>query len=217
MTFFLSFLGGIFVGHIGAFSLQHYLKNPYFQGNCSFYDILFFPQNFVRHESLLLWLKGGTGFIFSLAFIQLGASFEGLIYAFLGFFLFFLSLVDFKKYIIPDNVLLCVSSLYLINENFCFIFSDWIKFYILFCVAFFLKIGYLLAIRKNVLGWGDVKLFSLCGLWLNGELIPTFLFITGSGGIFLGYLWRHKGWGNYFPLGPAICLALWIIMGFERR
>lgn len=196
MSFGHYFLGGLLIGRLGAFYLRPYI----------------FPDASYVQNSLVLWLEGGTGLIFSFVFMRFGLCIESMTYSFLGFLLLFLSLVDFKKYIIPDNVLLLIFSLYSLNENFCFIVVDWINFSSLFFVGFFLKIGYFLAIKKNVLGWGDVKLFSLCGLWIERDLIPVFLLITGIGGVLLYFLWRYKSWGEYFPLGPSICLALWIVI-----
>lgn len=204
MVFFLYFLTGIFMGRLSRRALEGYLE----EGQ----PFVFKATGFSPQDPLFLWLEGGLGIVSSLAFLKFGGSLEGFIYATLSYFLLFLSLVDFKKYTIPDNILLCIAFLYLLNRSFGFIFLDWLSFYILFFMAFFLKISYLLVIRKNVLGWGDVKLFSLCGLWIPLESIPIFLLIAGSGGLFLHYIWHGKGWGKSIPLGPPICFALWVIV-----
>lgn len=62
--------------------------------------------------------------------------------------------------------------------------------------------------HKEGLGWGDVKLMGVAGLWLGLEPMVPFFFYAGVLGIVLAMLWRALGRGEYFPFGPALALSM---------
>ena len=66
-----------------------------------------------------------------------------------------------------------------------------------------------LIMGRASLGFGDVKLFGACGLWLGIGLLPIFLIFAGGYGIVLGFLWQKLTGKKLFPFGPAIILAFY--------
>lgn len=66
--------------------------------------------------------------------------------------------------------------------------------------------------RNPAMGVGDLILAPLCGLWLQLDEIPFFLFFTGLFALPMGVFWRYW-WGmRTFPFGPAILLGLGSIL-----
>jgi leader peptidase (prepilin peptidase)/N-methyltransferase len=69
-------------------------------------------------------------------------------------------------------------------------------------------------IRKETLGMGDVKLFAIAGLYLSAKLISTFFILTGIIGIITALIWANFKTSKEFPLGPAICISLFLCVIF---
>ena len=74
--------------------------------------------------------------------------------------------------------------------------------------------------KKEALGYGDLKLAGLMGIWLGPEKLILALFI----GYFLGALWslmllslKIKKMGDYIPFGPWLCLGALISLFFGRE
>lgn len=67
-----------------------------------------------------------------------------------------------------------------------------------------------LILRRPSLGFGDVKLFAVIGLWLGVQVLPIFLILTGVIGVIFGSIWKIKVKTNKFPFGPAIITAFLI-------
>ena len=64
----------------------------------------------------------------------------------------------------------------------------------------------------DALGLGDVKFLAIAGLYIGLIGLAPFLLIAGVIGIVLGLGWRRAGLGAVFPFGPALCLALGLIL-----
>src|SRR5690606_23300081 len=80
-------------------------------------------------------------------------------------------------------------------------------------LGFALRYGYGWIMRKEGLGWGDVKFLAVAGLWLAGiESWPPFLFYAGVWGVVTALVWRAMGKGARFPFGPALAAALWMVL-----
>lgn len=73
-------------------------------------------------------------------------------------------------------------------------------------------------LRKDALGFGDVKFFGAAGIWLGPMVLPYFLMLSGLAGIGIGLLYRLVLGKTYFPFGPALILAFYALViseGFE--
>ena len=78
-----------------------------------------------------------------------------------------------------------------------------------------IKYLFLAVTGRDGLGWGDVKLFAVTGLWLGhaSGFIPLMV-LSGFLGMGMSLLWRLAGRGKVFPFGPAILAALFCLIFF---
>ncbi len=76
-----------------------------------------------------------------------------------------------------------------------------------------LRQGVMLALKKEPLGWGDVKFFAVAGFWLglNPDSLAYFMFVSGVSGILLALIWRKVKQEREFPFGPGI-IAAFVVM-----
>lgn len=57
---------------------------------------------------------------------------------------------------------------------------------------------------RLAMGWGDLVLSPMCGLWINIQELPSFYLSIGIIGILMGLIWHYR-WGlRTFPFMPAI-------------
>ncbi len=71
-------------------------------------------------------------------------------------------------------------------------------------------------LKRDALGFGDVKFFLVAGLWLGAAYLPYFMMISGVSGILLSLLWRLKKGEEAFPFGPALVLALFFCLNLQE-
>jgi leader peptidase (prepilin peptidase)/N-methyltransferase len=73
------------------------------------------------------------------------------------------------------------------------------------------------ALKKDPLGWGDVKFFAAAGFWLgtNPLAFSHFLLAAGIMGVVIALAWRKIHKEAEFPFGPALLAALVIILLLE--
>lgn len=144
--------------------------------------------------------------------------------AFLGMFavpfLVALFVIDLRFMILPNHLVLILGVLGILH-------AGWIGFSegtAMLPVSFLLSAGlyFLLSwslrllmsffLRRESMGWGDVKFFAAAGAWIGMEALPLFLILSGGVGIFLGFLWRYVKNERIFPFGPALILALYAVL-----
>jgi phospholipase/carboxylesterase len=134
-------------------------------------------------------------------------------YFLLSIALLVICITDLKKGIIPDSLLIIIALLGVLR----FGTAHTISMVILGLMSYGLAKIYPLIRKEEWLGWGDVKLMTVSGLWLTPSQIPLFLMLGGAAGIMLALLWRALKKGNRFPLGPALALSLGIcIVGNDK-
>lgn len=68
-------------------------------------------------------------------------------------------------------------------------------------------------LKKDPLGWGDIKFFGAAGFWmgLDPEVLSHFMLLSGVFGIVIALVWRRIHKDPEFPFGPAL-LAAFIAM-----
>lgn len=69
-------------------------------------------------------------------------------------------------------------------------------------------------LKRPALGWGDVKLILVMGLWVPLDVTPLFLLSIGLLGVAISIfykIFRHK---DIFPFAPALILGFLLTMGF---
>ena len=67
-------------------------------------------------------------------------------------------------------------------------------------------------LKKDSLGFGDVKFFVVAGLWLGLSALAWFCMLAGFLGIVLGIVWQAVKKERIFPFGPALILALYVLL-----
>ena len=138
-------------------------------------------------------------------------------------FLVALFVIDMEHYILPDQLVLILGLLalpYWAAQIFVGQFTagpalNFIISYtasgLLYAFVFWFA-GWLLKtiLKKEALGWGDIKFSFVAGLWLGIGFLPYFLIFSGALGIVWGLIWRFITGNAVFPFGPAIIMALLI-------
>lgn len=69
-----------------------------------------------------------------------------------------------------------------------------------------------IVLRKEALGWGDIKFFVAAGWGIGFSYFPLFLVASGAFGLMTGVLWALRGKGSLFPFGPAIIVAFFMCL-----
>ena len=132
-------------------------------------------------------------------------------------FLMAMAIIDFRYFILPDSLNAAVALIW----PFYFLasgepYAD--AAYHLGAAAAYAAMAWLLgaimkkALKKETLGMGDVKFFGVAGLWLGWGPFPAFLIASGVLGIIVGVMCRILRKTPYFPFGPALISACWVLM-----
>ncbi len=117
-----------------------------------------------------------------------------------------ISITDIKYMLIPDKLLICLAVLGLVygiitTPN---IWPALLLGGTLGSAAWLIRYSYQYIRGVPGLGLGDCKMLFVCGLWLQYDMIPPFLIITGICGIITALLWQRCGYGPHFPLAPSL-------------
>jgi len=73
-----------------------------------------------------------------------------------------------------------------------------------------------LVLKKEALGFGDVKFLAVAGIWLGLSYLSVFFILSGVIGIFWGGAWRLLGKGPIFPFGPALILSFYVCLLLQK-
>ena len=121
-----------------------------------------------------------------------------------------IALVDLFFGLIPDelNKFLGLFGLIWLIASHGDIFLGLITVAGLLAFSLFMALVYSKWRGREVLGLGDVKLFTAAGFWLPVLLVPWFLVAAGLMGAVFGLAWKRLGGSKEFPFAPALCLAL---------
>ncbi|MCK5384000.1 MAG: prepilin peptidase [Alphaproteobacteria bacterium] len=143
-------------------------------------------------------------------------------------FLLALFLIDFKHMILPNQLILVLFFLGILRLLYFwgadgFFYETGMDILINYVLASFVfallswGIGALTSklLKKESLGFGDVKFFGLAGLWLGLEALPLFMIYSGGLAIILALVWRYIKDSDVFPFGPAL-IVVFIIMLFSQ-
>jgi prepilin signal peptidase PulO-like enzyme (type II secretory pathway) len=122
--------------------------------------------------------------------------------------------VDFEHYILPDSMqialaLLAVAFAYTVGRPWAEVAGGAA---LGLGVGLSLCYGYQWIMKKDGLGFGDVKLLAVAGLWLNTFEFVPFLFYSGMFGVATAFIWKALGKGKIFPFGPALLLAMFLLV-----
>ncbi len=127
--------------------------------------------------------------------------------------------IDFEFKIIPDGLNLSIAGLGVAclaagaaeaPEAFSFIAEKGVAALagaaVYFCASLVLRYVVMAVLKKDPLGWGDIKFFGAAGFWLglNPDSGAYLMLCAGVFGIVLALVWRKLDKGPEFPFGPAL-------------
>lgn len=130
-----------------------------------------------------------------------------------------LTVTDLEHYMIPDELQIAMALLGLAYGLFVsqIGIEAMLKGAALgFAIGSALHYGYYFYKGVHGLGFGDVKLMAVAGVWLGFEPVVPFLFYGGILGIISAIIWRVLSRGRHFPFGPALAFSLLLILLYPR-
>lgn len=164
-------------------------------------------------------IEAGTALAAVGIYWAMGATVQSIFVVALLPFLAALIVIDFRHMILPDKlILVCavIGVLRLLTDYFLqHTATAEILFYgaaAIFYGGFAWGLSGLMTflLKKQALGFGDVKFFAAAGLWLGFSALPLFLIIAGLCGVVIGLIWRVYQGKGAFPFGPALIASLYI-------
>lgn len=132
-----------------------------------------------------------------------------------------ISTIDLEHYFIPDSLqyilaILVIALLINVGGQHAAITNlKSAAIYTIFGIAlwaFFYYAGGLEAI-----GIDDIKFLFIAGLFLGEKNFLTFIILTGFFGLTFGALWQKIKKDETFPFAPALCLAFFVTMLFNKK
>ncbi|PCI56923.1 MAG: prepilin peptidase [Alphaproteobacteria bacterium] len=138
-------------------------------------------------------------------------------------FLIALCVIDLKYMILPNQLVFILMGiggarlLYLFSLDENFQTTDILTVYITGAFAYgFISwfLGFVLTkvLKKNSLGFGDVKFFMVAGLWLGIYALPYFMILSGTLAIVFALGWRMAFKQDVFPFGPALIVSFYFLL-----
>jgi len=133
---------------------------------------------------------------------------QGFIAALAMPFLIALLAIDLKHFILPDALVgaLAVLSIAFHGTNIIDFLAPGLAF------AFLLwLLGWVMekALKKEALGFGDVKFFGVAGFWLGFAPLAPLCLMAGVLGVVMGLVWRVVFKSEIFPFGPALIVSFY--------
>lgn len=159
-----------------------------------------------------------TAGLFLLVFWRFGLSLETLTLSLFALCLVVMGTVDFEHHIIPDETQIAMAVLgvahhWLLGTHLANVLAGVLAGLFL---GWVLQKGYKLARGKDGLGTGDVKYLAVAGIWLGAVGLVPLMLLSGVLGIVTAILWRLLGRGEYFPFGPALGMATFLLLIFPE-
>lgn len=160
-------------------------------------------------------IECATALGFYLVYQQYGLGHYTLLLLAITVCLITLSIIDFEYGIIPDTIQIILVILAILYNSIFTTFS-WQNLAITLTLAALTGYGirafYLWIRKKEMLGLGDTKFMLVAACFLTYQTYPLFLLLAGCFGIILGTIWKKTTEEETFPFGPALALALFILL-----
>lgn len=150
-----------------------------------------------------------------------GLTGQGVLIMFCVPFLAALFVIDMEHLILPDQLTLACAALgagfvglLAFQTGWGSVFMTHILGGAVFYALFAWGMGAVmkLVLKKEALGFGDVKFFGMAGLWLGIASLPFFLTSAGIAGLLWGAAWGIFKKERVFPFGPALILAFYLCL-----
>jgi len=161
------------------------------------------------------------------AYWSLGFSIDVLVFIFALPFLWALLVIDLQHKILPDQLVAITGALGLVFAGLHVLHgyevaamrgAGAMAVHHLGGAALFALVAWVVGwlvsrlLKKEALGFGDVKFFAVAGLWLGLAALPAFLMASGVLGMVLALLWRWRSGEEVFPFGPALIVAFYALI-----
>ena len=151
------------------------------------------------------------GIIFLLLFIKYSLSFEFVKFAVMAAFLIVIALIDFDTedvYVKTTLPGIIIGLIFAILGNYLNVTGNFLNY--IYGGAVSSGLIALIILFTHGMGWGDVEICTMCGIFLGFKLSLVMLFfafvIGGLTGVFL-ILSHKKKRRDYIPFGPFIALS----------
>lgn len=119
--------------------------------------------------------------------------------------LIFISLYDFKEYIIPNEL---VALGIIINLLFSFNIDNFIDSFVISFSLLIIVLAFNYLKKEETMGMGDIKLIFMLGLYLNAiDNIKAILISC-----VLGIIIMTKRKRKMIPFGPCLCIGYFILI-----
>ncbi len=143
-------------------------------------------------------------------------------------FILALLFIDLKHMILPNQLVFIVLIIGIIRLIYIYNSSHLLKIEDIFFTYFTGALTYAFIpwlsgmimtnlLKKESLGFGDVKFFFVAGIWLGFDYLPFFLISSGFGAVIFALLWKFFKNKQAFPFGPALIISfigLLLLQGF---
>tara|TARA_R110000868_G_C10946642_1_gene767464 strand:- start:54 stop:965 length:912 start_codon:yes stop_codon:yes gene_type:complete len=151
--------------------------------------------------------------------LKFGFSYKTLAALVLTWILIAASVIDYKHYILPDN--LTIPTLWLgliinLNNTFISIHLAVLSACIGYLLFWSIAKAYTLSTKKEGIGYGDFKLYALFGAWIGLFMLPQIIIISSFLAIFSALMakliFNRSLLSNPIPYGPFIAIAGYIAL-----
>ena len=145
-----------------------------------------------------------------------GVTWQALFMLVLTWALIALTMIDFDKMILPDQITLPLVWLGLIlglNDVFVSIDQAVIGAIVGYMSLWSIFWLFKLITGKEGMGYGDFKLFAVFGAWFGWQLLPLLILMASLVGAIIGVslmVFRNHEGSKPIPFGPYLAIAGWI-------
>mgnify|MGYP003394896239 CR=1 FL=1 len=138
-------------------------------------------------------------------------------------FLAALMVIDLRHMILPNQLVVILAGIGLARlawqvffmhdaPDFAVLIQSMLDVLIYAGIAWLLGFIMQKILKKEALGFGDVKFFALTGLWVGTASLGWFCLLSGVIGLFFAAWWKRWKGSDLFPFGPALILSFYILI-----
>lgn len=162
-----------------------------------------------------------TGILYVLVYVVYRLSFYTLIFWVVIACLIVIFFIDLEHYIIPDSMivtilLMSICSMFVSEEKLNITLSSRLIAFGLVALVFMIIVMMEKLLKKDLMGFGDIKLFGVMALLLGYQLLFTGIFVGAVIALLIEVIIK-KGQRRIIPFGPylAIGFVIMIFLGTQ--
>lgn len=138
-------------------------------------------------------------------------------------FLAALLVIDLEHLILPNQLVVIIAAVGLVrlayklflqhSFSISYAMTEFVAGAVIYA-AFIWGLGWImtLVLKKEALGFGDVKFFAAAGLWLGLSNLAWFCMGAGLIGVTFGLAWQILRKNKVFPFGPSLIASLYVLL-----